>query len=199
MTRTGSADWVAIRQRLERSMDAIDPDAPERRDLVLRDRAAALARPPHSAPGTDPHGCIEVLAFDTGGTRYAVETRWVAQACAMPRLTALPGVPAHVAGIVPFRGQVLAVLDLRALLALPVARLAEPAGLVVLEDKTMQFGLLADAVGAVRRYPRSALAPDLPGLGARRAGYLLGVAPDRTAILDAARMLGDPGLVVHEQ
>ena len=199
MRRAGSVDWVAIRQRLERSMEAIDPDAPAMRELVLRERAAALARSPQSAPEPDPHGCVEVLAFDCGGTRYAVETRWVAQACAMPQLTALPGVPGHVAGIVPFRGQVLAVLDLRALLALPVARLAEPAGLVVLEGETMQFGLLADAVGAVLRYPRPALAPDLPGLAATRAGYLLGVAPDRTAILDAGRMLGDPGLVVHEQ
>jgi purine-binding chemotaxis protein CheW len=91
------------------------------------------------------------------------------------------------------------VLDLRALLALPVTRLAEPAALIVLQDAAMEFALLADVVAGVQHYPRASLSARLPGLGALRAGYLMGVAPDRTAILDASRMLGDHSLVLHAQ
>jgi purine-binding chemotaxis protein CheW len=60
----------------------------------------------------------------------------------------------------------------------------------------MEFALLADRVQGVRSYPRAAL-----DAGAALAGgdgrYVLGVAPDRTAVLDAAALLNDPTLVVQ--
>lgn len=183
-------------QRLARAA-AADPDDPARCRQVLRARAAALARPPAQPEDDGGADAIEVLAFEVGGARYAVATGWVAQAIAMPALTALPGVPNYVAGIVAWRGQVLAALDLRSLLALPLTRLAEPAGLVVLQGAGMEFGLLADAIAGVQRYPRAALGGALPGLEHLRAGYLLGVAPDRTVILDAAVLLADTRLVVQ--
>lgn len=201
MTAAHEFDWAAIQERVARGVELAELDraSPERKREVLRERAQALARVPEqeSAPGQA--DTVEVLAFELGGARYAVETHCVMHACALPTLTALPGLPNHVAGIAAFRGHVLAVLDLRALLALPVTRLTEPAALIILQDSDMEFALLADAVAGVERYPRASLSASLPGLGAMRAGYLMGVAPDRTAILDAGRMLGDRSLVLHGQ
>ena len=201
VTATREFDWAAIRARIERNMERAAPDSasPERNRDVLRERAAALARVPEPELHAAEADMVKVLAFELGGAFYAVENHCVLHACALPPLTALPGLPNHVAGVTAFRGQVLAVLDLRALLALPVTRLAEPTALVVLQDGAMEFALVADTIAGVRHYPRAALSPSLPGLGALRAGYLMGVAPDRTAILDASRMLGDRSLVVHGQ
>lgn len=191
-------DWDAIRERIALGIQLteFDQPSPERSREVLRERAQALARVPEQAPDADQADLVNVLAFELGGARYAVEISYVLYACAPPPLTALPGLPNHVAGVAPFRGKVLAVLDLRALLALPVTRLAEPAALIVLQDSAMEFALLADAVAGVQPYQRASLSASLPGLGALRAGYLMGVAPDRTAILDASRMLGDRSLVL---
>jgi purine-binding chemotaxis protein CheW len=191
----GRVNWDETRRRLEQAAPA-DPDHPARRRQVLRERAATLARLAPVADSADA-GTIEVLAFEVGGERYAVETARVAQATPMLALTALPGVPNHVAGITAWRGEVLAVLDLRSLLALPLARLAEPSALVVLQGAGIVCALLADTIAGVCRYPRAALEGAVPGLGHIRAGYLLGVAPDRTAILDAAALLGDPRLIVN--
>lgn len=201
MTAARNFDWDAIRERIARGIQLTEFDlpSPERSREVLRERAQALARAPEQEHDADQADTVEVLAFELGGARYAVETSCVLHACALLPLTALPGLPNHVAGIAAFRGQVLAVLDLRALLALPVTRLAEPAALVVLRDSDMEFALLADAIAGVERHPRASLSTSLPGLGALRAGYLMGVAPDRTAILDARRMLGDRSLVLHGQ
>ncbi|MBQ5950502.1 chemotaxis protein CheW [Massilia sp. ST3] len=175
-----------------------DPDraTPEQRQAVLRARRALLARPPAPPEEAVPGDALEVLGFEVAGERYAVETRWVAQALVLPPLTPLPGVPAHVAGIAAFRGRVVAALDLRLLLQVQLARLTEPSALVVLQGVGMEFGLLADAVLGVERYARTALSPGASGGAATRRGYLLGVAPDRTALLDGARLLGDPALVV---
>lgn len=201
MTAARDFDWGAIREQIERGTELTEGDraSPERSRNVLRERARALARVSDGERGPGQAETVNVLAFELGGARYAVETACVLHACALPPLTALPGLPSHVAGIAAFRGHVLAVLDLRALLALPVTRLAEPAALVVLQDGAMEFALLADSIAGVEHYPRASLSASLPGLGALRAGYLMGVAPDRTAILDARRMLGDHALVLHGQ
>lgn len=204
MTAPDRFDWDAIRARLARSAGELDADAgdPERGRALLRTRAAALARAPQ---GQDPQEtgedgtALHLLVFEIGGARYGLETAWVVHAGALPPLTALPGLPNHVAGIAAFRGRVLAVLELRTLLSLPVTRLSEPTALVVLQGDSMEFALQVDAIVAVQHYPRAAMAAGLPGLGALRAGYLLGVAPDRTAVLDARRMLADSTLVVHSQ
>ncbi|WP_020654056.1 chemotaxis protein CheW [Massilia niastensis] len=195
MTGAQDFDWAAIARRLELSM--LEAEHGRSGADVLRERSLALARPAPPLLDAMDGAALEVLAFEVAGERYAVETRWVAQATRMPALTALPGMPNHVAGIAAFRGQVVAVLDLRTLLALPLSRLTEPAGLVILQGRDMEFALLADAVTGVQRYPRAALPPGLPAFGGRRGGYLLGVAPDQTAILDGAAMLGDASLVVH--
>jgi purine-binding chemotaxis protein CheW len=193
-------DWDAVRARIAGGIALTEHGdaSPERGGDLLRERARALAR----APGQDLAGtmdAVEVLAFELGGARYAVESSHVLHACAWSPLTALPGLPNHVAGIMAFRGRVLAVLDLRALLALPVTRLVDPAALIVLQDSAMEFALLADAVAGVCHYPHASLSASLPGLGSLRAGYLMGVAPDRTAILDGSRLLGDRSLALQAQ
>jgi purine-binding chemotaxis protein CheW len=191
-------DWAGILARLEHSMREAEHglDDPERRRELLRARRAALARPAPGLLEADQTDALELLVFEVAGERYALETRWVAQALALPALTPLPGLPGHVAGIAAWRGQVLAVLDLRALLSLNVERLTEPSAMVVLRDAAMEFALLADLVKGVKRYPRAALSTGAPGVLPARADYLLGVAPDRTAVLDGAMMLGDQALVV---
>lgn len=190
-------DWAAILARLEHSMHAAEADDPARRRELLRARRAALARPAPELLESGAADALELLAFEVAGERYALETRWVAQALALPPLTPLPGVPGYVAGIVAWRGQVLAVLDLRALLSLNVNRLTEPAAIIVVRGEAMEFALLADRVLGVQRSARAGLSPGVPGVLPARPGYLLGVAADRTAVLDGAMMLGDAALVVH--
>jgi purine-binding chemotaxis protein CheW len=198
--RRAPVDWAEIGRRLQQSSAAageLDAASDERRQQVLHARVATLARPAPALQETTAADSLEVLVFEVAGERYAVETAWVAQATPLLPVTAIPGVPNHVVGIVAFRGEPLAVLDLRSLLALPLARLAEPAGLVVLQGEAMEFALLAEAIVGVQRYPQASLERCLPGLGERRTSYLLGVAPDRTAILDAEQLLADSTLVVH--
>ncbi|WP_167759667.1 chemotaxis protein CheW [Massilia horti] len=197
MSRT--FDWDEIARRLARSQSAADPDAAdtEERNRVLQARAAALARPAPELVDSASADQFEVLVFEVAGERYAVANTWVARALPMPALTALPGTPNHVVGIVPYGGRVLAVLDLRSLLALPLSRLVEPTGLVLLQGAAVEFALLADAIAGVRRYRLADLGPEPERLGRMRPGYLLGVTPDRTAVLDAEKLLNDPALVVQ--
>lgn len=199
--KVGSMDWEDIQRRLEQSrlaMDHVTKDDRDRQEQILRERAVALAHAStESAAAASPSGGIDVLAFRAAGERYAFETFHVAQAYPMLPLTAIPGVPDFVVGIVAARGEVLSVIDLRSLLDLPLARLDEPGAIILLESEDMAFGVLADEVLGVERYAAEDLESVLPGLDKVEKTYLKGVAPNRTAILDAGRLLRDPGLVIN--
>jgi purine-binding chemotaxis protein CheW len=196
---TPAFDWEALSRRLEAAaaalaaLDRVDPAAQER---LLAERAAALASIA-GAPAQQAAGSVEVLAFRCGGERYAFDTAWVTRVLPLLPLTLLPGVPAHVAGITMWEGEVLAVLDLRVLLALPLSELAEPGALIVLRGGDNRFAVLADAIDGTRRFAPGDMGHSLPMLADPDASYLLGVAPDRTALLDARRLLADSTLVVN--
>jgi purine-binding chemotaxis protein CheW len=196
---TAAFDWEALSRRLEAAaaglaaLDRFDPAAQER---VLTERAAALAAAGAGSEPAAPTG-TEVLAFRCGGERYAFDSAWVARVLPALPLTALPGVPGVVAGITMWEGEVLAVVDLRVLLALPLTDLAEPGALIVLHGEDNRFAVLADAIDGTRRFPHDHPGHDLPILADPDASWLLGVAPDRTALLDARRLLADATLFVN--
>jgi purine-binding chemotaxis protein CheW len=196
---TAAFDWEALSRRLEAAvvaLDALDRADPAAQERLLAGRAAALAAGADAQVAAAPAG-IEVLAFRCGGERYAFDAAWVARVLPALPLTALPGVPDVVAGITMWESEVLAVVDLRVLLGLPLTDLAEPGALIVLRGEDNRFAVLADAIDGTRRFARDHLGHDLPMLADPSASYLLGVAPDRTALLDARRLLADSALIVN--
>jgi purine-binding chemotaxis protein CheW len=82
----------------------------------------------------------ESFGIDTGKIREVLGNR---------ELERVPMAPAFVAGVVPYRGDVLTTVSFRALLGLPES--TEAGCVLVLEDDAGQerFGLLVDAVGGV--------------------------------------------------
>jgi purine-binding chemotaxis protein CheW len=199
--RTARAiDWDEIHRQLEQSRLAMENPTGsdrDRQERILRERVATLAQlTPRSAPAAVA-ASVEVLAFCVAGERYAFETDHVAQVYPMSSITTIPGVPDFVVGIVAARGEVLSVIDLRSLFNLPLTRLEEPSAIIVLQSETMEFGILAEDILGVARYPLQALEDTPATLSNIEKTYLKGVAPDRTAILDADRLLSDPRLVVE--
>jgi purine-binding chemotaxis protein CheW len=163
---------------------------------ILRERAALLARPGASAaPRAD---TLELLEFRLAGERYAVETRFVAEVHPLRDLTPLPGTPPFIRGIVNLRGRILAVYDLKEFFGLPAQGVTDLHRIVVVDGGDFEIGLLADVVTGVRELSRAALSPPLPTLSAVAAEYLKGVSEDRLIVLDLARLLSDPRIVVND-
>jgi len=193
-------DWQEAARRLEASataLAALDHEDPVAQARLLAQRAVALAAV--AVPGTErPAGGIEVLAFRCAGERYAFDAAWVARVLSLLPLTVIPGLPACFAGVAISEGEVLAVLDLRVLLGLPVTELADPAALIVLRGEGNCFAVLADAIDGTRHFALDGMGHCLPMLADLDESYLLGVAPDRTALLDARRLLTDTTLVVDD-
>jgi len=185
-------DWEALRQRMERSVSAIEPSAADKA-RILQARAKALAKEPQRDQLIEQS--IEVLEFMLAYERYALDTSFVREVHPLKDITVLPGTPAYVAGIVNVRGEIVSVVDLKSFFDLPTRGLTDLNKVILLDDGQMVFGLLVDAVIAVQRLALQAIQSKPTTLTGVRTNYLLGVTAQHTIILDALKILSDPNIV----
>jgi purine-binding chemotaxis protein CheW len=123
-------------------------------------------------------GPREVVVVRLGGSRYALPMEAVAEVGRPPSLTRVPGVPGWLAGVANWRGRVLAVLDLRSLLAAPTAPLDRRARLVVLNRHGVPVGLLTEGVEGTHLLDDEQVEPSLAHLPDTAAGLLAGQTTD---------------------
>jgi len=164
---------------------------------ILRARARVLARPPEHAPAAET--LLELLEFSLAQERYAVETRYVREVYPLKDLTPLPCTPPFVLGIVNVRGCILPVLDLKKFFDLPEQGLTDLHRIILIRGHDLELGLLADVIVGVRSVPVESLQPSLPTLSGIRGDYLKGVTAECLVVLDLARILADPKIIVHDE
>ncbi|MDO8464170.1 MAG: chemotaxis protein CheW [Gallionella sp.] len=195
-----SIDWSEVKQRLETARVAIEriwaPTADETR-RVLEERAKALAREPARAEAADEW--IEIVEFTLAHEHYAIASEHVREVYPLEELTPLPCTPTFVLGIVNLRGEILSIIDIKEFFDLPKKGLTDLNKVIVLESEDMMFGIVADAIGGVRRILRADIQPSLPTLTGIREDYLQGVTAERVVVLDAGKLLSDEKLIVNEQ
>jgi purine-binding chemotaxis protein CheW len=170
--------------------------APDARQ-ILRARAQALARPAERAAVAA--ASLELLEFRLANECYALETRYVREVCPLKNLTPLPCTPPFVLGIVNVRGRILPVLDLKKFFDLPEQGLTDLHRIILVRGNDLELGLLADVIVGVRTIPVDSLQASLPTLTGIRSEYLKGVTAERLVVLDLARILADPKIIVHEE
>lgn len=166
-------------------------------DRILKERAKRLAI---CQPIEDEDAqYVEFTEFTVSSERYGIENLFVKEVFSLKRFTCLPGVPAYVLGIVNLRGRILSVLDTRILFELPGERRENTGKIIVLRDDMMEFGVLADSIIGVRRYPVKDLESTLPTLASIPADFLKGITKDRMTLLDGGKLLKDPRIIVHQE
>lgn len=112
------------------------------------------------------------------GCRCALAMPDVAEVGRPPSLTRVPGLPDWVAGVANWRGRVLAVLDLRGLLAGPGAGAGRSGRIVVLTRAGVSVGLLVEAVEGTLEVQPDDVEAALLHLPARTAALLSGQVTD---------------------
>jgi purine-binding chemotaxis protein CheW len=170
--------------------------SPQQAQEILRARAQLLAR-----PVTAPEAAVdrlEVVEFRLANECYALEQRYIQEIYPFETLTPLPCVPPHMLGIVNLRGQILPVMDLKKFFDLPESGITDLHMVIVVRVDDIDLGILADAITGVRMIPMNALQPSLPTLTGIRSQYLKGIS-GQVVVLDAAKILRDPRLIIDEE
>lgn len=195
-----SDKWIEIHSRLEKVRLLIErgfEPTPEKKKSILKNRAAALAREPDTPERNE---CsFTITEFTLSGEKYAFESSYIREVLPLKDLTPLPCTPPFVMGIINVRGQILSVLDIRKILDLPEKNADNHNRVVVLHTGDMEIGIFAEAILGTRSVFQGQVAASLPTLNGLREEYLKGVTSDRTAIMDAAKLLSDRKIIVQDE
>jgi purine-binding chemotaxis protein CheW len=178
-------DWEALRARLSATPAASDRQVQD----VFRERAERLA----SRHETKAEDAPPVLAFRLArliDEKYALPLERLAGVLPLANITAVPGGPAELVGVINHRGQVCSVVDLAALLGVPSNDNPSGSGYILLLRKPgLDLGLRVGPVEAVVRVSEEHWAPSEP------EGFLRGLFSSDSGklwLLDADAILSHP-------
>lgn len=166
-----------------------------RRILQARARALAQEGKVEAAPG----GRLEILEFVLAYERYGLEIAFVREVSPLKEFTPLPCTPRFILGIINVRGQILTVIDLKKFFNLPDKGLSDLNKVIILRRGRVEVGILADAVSGVRAVGLPEVQAPPPTLEGVSPDYLRGITREALIVLDAEKILTDPGLLVHEE
>lgn len=194
----GDYDWQSMYARLAASQGALEAEAlstPAVKREILHRRALELASPMEK-PTADRQ--LELLEFVLAYESYAVESRYVREVYPLTEITALPGTPAFVLGIINLRGEIVSVVDLKKFFDLPQRGLTDLNKVIILHDDNMEFGILADAIIGIRDIALGDIKPAQATLSGIHIDYLHGVTESRLVVLDGKKILADEKMVVDQ-
>ncbi len=143
-------------------------------------RSSALVR--HQ--GHDRGPLREFLAFKLGSESYAVEIGSIGAILRLPPITPVPRAPDEVMGIISVRGKVVAVLDLRRRLRLPISPPTRLSRILLLPSEEYgTVGLFVEQVLQVYRLSKDEIEIASHALGTEISEHVIGIGRPRGALL----------------
>jgi purine-binding chemotaxis protein CheW len=200
MSKESHQNWSALYQRLALARRGLQEDLgtnPEKERSLLRQRAQELARPLHDE--LQNLQTTEFLEFRLGQEHYGIESAYVREVLPLKSLTPIPSTPSFLLGIMPVRGEMVAVIDLKPALELPSKGLAEYDKILLLRSRQVEFGILTESVLGIRSLFPSDIQSAPPVFHGIPTDYLRGITQDRMVLLDAAKVLEDPRWIINQQ
>lgn len=186
--------WAEAIQRLARAAEITRIDmtpSPLRAEEILAERARALAAPLAKEREAS-H--LELIAFELGGQKIAIESRYIFAVIPPADPTPVPGVDHILAGIVNFRGGILPVFRLERLLG---AGEATPGCTLIVGEHRPEFAFFAHAVEEVSDLSQDEL-HKVPWQGGGGT-IALGVSGTALNVLDGRALLSDPRFFIGRQ
>jgi chemotaxis signal transduction protein len=152
----------------------------------------------HPEPTSATTELTEILRFQLAYREYALEMKYVREVILTGEITPVPGTPDFISGICAARGQIISLVDLRVLLKIPEKGLTDLNRVIVITDGKITFGILADTISGVGTIAMDQTTiTDICEIEDSR-GYIRGIMENGLCVLDAAVILGDPGIIVDD-
>ncbi len=117
---------------------------------------------------------LQFIVFRVAREWYGVDITKVKEVIKTDRITYLPSSPGHIAGIVNLRGNILSVLDLRAILRLDREAPGEKMKIIAIESGFLKAGFLVDEVVDSIEVPVRKIEPPLLTIPSEGEKYIEG-------------------------
>jgi len=162
---------------------------------ILEERARTLARPEESS---DNNQSIEVLRFSISHREFAIEMHHIKEVVLTGKITPVPGTPGYIAGICVIRGEIISLVDLRALLPIHHTGITDLNRVIVLSGNNLMFGILADQITGIGNLDLNRLSPSPSDAGPGFMNFIKGIHEGALSLLDTESLLKDPRMVIDE-
>jgi len=191
-THESRFDWSLARSRVQTLSDSLEHGAAvsaKASQVILEERARRYAVAPERSLLASEQ--IELLTFRLADEHYAIESRFVREVLRSPELTPLPGAPPFVSGVTNLRGEILAVIDLGQPLGCPSIP-ATPAWVIVLGLKSVEMGIVSDAVVEVTAVRTDSVLARARAARETHPTWIRGVTSKAVVVLEGQAVLDDP-------
>lgn len=199
-----ATEGKAARRHLESLVGALDAEISE--GLAQLSAGVESTRGPQGLSSTSRDrfaaaNAQRFVVFHMGGSRYGLPIGEVLEMANVPRTTPLPNAPDFIRGVANLRGEVLAVIDLRALLALESTAtdlLRERMIVVRSPQSEAVAGLIVDSVRGLARLGAGQIVQPSSPVEDRVADFLQGVASHEDQVLnvlDTRKLFAAPEIV----
>lgn len=197
--RTGQLDWEALRTR----MSTIGQLAEVKADpaLILRERAASLARPIESVVDNATANTLVIL--QRANCQLAVEVEYVREIVPLESVTYVPGVPEFIVGVINARGKILTLVDLEIFLRVGLGEATSESNqqkqtVIMLQTESFEFGILCDSFPTISQH-NSVQFRELHHTSLNyRSDYLKGIGPEGVLLVNLGALIADTGFIVNQ-
>jgi len=123
-------------------------------------------------------GTIDVVEFELGGERYALDINLAREIVEMMPITPIPRAPPFISGVINLRGEITNIMNLYTLLGLPEKEIRENQKIIVLVPSAAQgnnVGIIVDDVSSVRQVPESDIEHIGSGISTEFSQFVKGI------------------------
>ncbi|MBF0469919.1 MAG: chemotaxis protein CheW [Gammaproteobacteria bacterium] len=159
--------------------------ASQRNLRLLRERAKLLAQKGKASHSDEGELFLEVVLGRDG--HYGIPYHWLREVMPAQGLTAVPGSPPWVAGVMPRRGELMTVIALEQILGSSETPTPAPLVVVVTYDG-MNLGLLVHQIEGNHRFFLHELTPPVHSQS-QNSGIMLGIYSGKIAMLDISGII----------
>lgn len=148
---------------------------------------------------------IDVVEFELGGERYALDINLAREIVEMMPITPIPRAPPFISGVINLRGEITNIMNLNTLLGLPDKEIRDNQKIIVLVPEAAKgnnVGIIVDDVSSVRQVPEADIEKIGTGISAEFSQFVKGIIKvsgedaekkrkDLIIWLDMEKVLGD--------
>ena len=178
------------------AFERLPEDSAERQRMV--ERLEMLQEDPSRWQPSSDHE--SVVLFRLGPSEsYAIAYDHAVEILPPTAVRPVPCTPAHIAGVVNRRGELLTVLDPRQFFRTAPADSSDEQRILAISDGNLTVGLLVDELLGHEQVDWERLAPAIPSHGVSNIQYVRGIHRGHVTVMDVEALLADPALNVEEQ
>ena len=164
---------------------------------ILQERAQSIVGR-KKAENKENAETITVVEFLLMPERYAIEEKYISEVFFLKEITSIPGTPAFVMGVINLRGKIISVINLKSLFNLKDRGLTDLNKVIVIQNDSMKFGIVSDAIVGSKTITLSNLSPPPITLQSNGAEFILGVTSDGLILLNIIQILQSKQIIVNQ-